>query len=185
MVPLEQTSKFRTVFRSLDGRLVATLAGLAVVALINIVIAYQRNSVADSAAAVVIFLVIGPWFAVRWFRRSAAIRPRATEALSTAAPETTRIPFRYDRGVTALGVLLGLLLVAKIAQAIRHQAGSTAVLQSFFALLVLLAFLRCHVQFGKDLVALALEPSAIERISFSESVVTAACLLLALMLLNL
>jgi hypothetical protein len=169
--------KFRVTLNRFDGRLLATLSGLALVALVNLITAYQRRSIADGIAVAIIFLIVA-WFAVRWFR--------SETANETGAPvdSAERDQSLYARGVTITAVLLALLIIVKMVQAFRHQAGASMILHSGFDLILVFVFLRCHVRFDKELVTLGVEPKLIARISFLESAIAAACLLLALMLVE-
>ena len=63
--------RIRNVARDIDGALLATVFALFVVAMVNLVVAYRAHSLADAVAAVIIFLVIGVWLAVRRSRRIA------------------------------------------------------------------------------------------------------------------
>lgn len=64
---MKRINKLLSALTRTDGRLLATLSGLALVAVVNLAIAYRRGSLADAIAVAAIFLIIVPWLALRGF----------------------------------------------------------------------------------------------------------------------
>lgn len=65
---MKRIDRIRHALKNTDGRLLATLIGLAVIAAMNLVVAYNNRSLSDAIVVVAIFLVVLPWLVLRRFR---------------------------------------------------------------------------------------------------------------------
>jgi hypothetical protein len=54
--------------KNINGRMLATLVGLVVVGVMNLVIAYNKRSLVDAIVVATIFLIILPYIVLRRFR---------------------------------------------------------------------------------------------------------------------
>jgi hypothetical protein len=173
-------SKLRAVLQRADGRLLATLFGLVFIGLINLIAAYRRGNMLDGVIAAAIFLVFGPWFAVRYLRRTGTNR---SSAPAYRAPTETNLRV-HAGGVTALALLLAFLMIIKIVAAVQHSAGLSVILRSVSIFFLTLGLLHYHIQFGKKLIALQLEPVTVETVSLGECTVAVTALLVAILLVE-